>query len=75
MSVSKFVSPNAVHAVQSDGFYTEYDAHGRVVYSLDKWNFWSMLFYPERGITPNFVLHKYFHIYNPQGMLPQGMLP
>jgi len=68
---NKFKSPNAVRSVEHQDFYTEYDKHDRNVFHKDKWGFWSLVFYPDEPhvTTPNFVLHKYWHVYNPNGLV------
>lgn len=54
------------HTESESGAYSEYDKHGRAVYTLTSFGFWSMKFYvdEEYVTTPYFVIHKYSVLYN-----------
>lgn len=67
--------PKAVRSEDSgNGFYREYDEYDRMVYSINRWGYFSFCFFDDvlPGRQPNtvpyFVLHKFHRLYNPEFM-------
>lgn len=68
----KLDHPLAVRSRNENGFYWEYDKHDRVVFYEDCHGYWTFCFYSDvpHDVTPYFVLHKYFRLYNPNLKMP-----
>lgn len=64
----KYKHPLAVRSEESNGFYSEYDEHDRVVYHKDKWGYFAFKYYHSESyiLQPYHIIHKYMRLYNPE---------